>query len=434
MGSLAALCRREEGKTMFVGVIGLSYQNTPLSVMNRVAFSDTAKLELYSRLEDELGVHSVILSTCNRAELYFSGQGEEAFEALVAFFAGLFPDLPLKDYYYFYRGEAAVRHLYQVACGLDSLVLGEDQILGQIKQAHQLAMQAGAAGKLLNKVFLGAVTAAKKCKTQLCISEIPLSLSYIGIKLLEEEGGIAGKRALVLGAGKMSKLAIQYLLEGGVASVTVCSRTTRTQLEGFADERLSFAPFGARYSLIPAMDLLITATSAPHTVVTPQDMPRLLRPLSVLDLALPLDVDPAVGEIPGVSLYNMDALKAISERNRQRRSELSGQARELLEEELDKLMDQLEQMKAEPIIRHLTDRCELLTQETMDFITGKLELSERERAIISKAIRSSMKKMIREPVHTIKKLHRDTVDTYIQVAENLYGLDGSQEEPQEVQI
>ncbi len=408
---------------MFLGVIGLSYQNTPLWVMNKISISDTDKLELYNRLEDELGVYSVILSTCNRVEIYFSGEQEEIYRTVPDFVVGLFPQLPLADTLYCYRGEDALRHLYQVACGLDSLVLGEDQILGQIKNAHQLSQQAGASGKILNKVFLGAVTAAKKCKTLLAISEIPLSLSYIGIQLLEREGGIAGKRALVLGAGKMSRLAITYLLEGGAASVTVCSRTPPEGMENFDQTRLSFAPFGARYSLLPAMDLLVSATSAPHTVVALSEMPRLLRPLSILDLALPLDVDPQVGRIPGVTLYNMDAMKAISEKNLQRRQQLGEQARQFLDEELENLMNELSQMKAEPIIRHLTGRCDQLTQETMEFISRKLELSDREQAVITKAIRAALKKMIRQPVHTIKSLDRNSVDAYIQIAQSLYGLD-----------
>lgn len=412
---------------MNFGVVGLSFQDTPLEIMNRTALSDTQKMELCGRFAEEIPAHGVFLSTCNRTEFYFSVGDEDLLPRVKSFFLSLFPGLTLEDYLFFHTGKEALRHLFQVTAGLCSVVLGEDQILGQVKDAHQLAMSLGCCDKALNKIFLAAVTTAKELKSSLGISEIPLSLSYIGIKLLLETCGIAGKTAVVLGAGKMGSLAVRYLLENKIGQVIICSRSGRPIPDVRHGCELIYREFGERYEAIRGADLVISATAAPHLVLEKEKMADCNRPLTILDLAMPLDAEPSLRELPGVTLFNMDDLREISERNKGERLRLSEKAEVQIEQDVEELLNQLELLKADRVIRHLNSRCDAVAEDTMNFIRSKLPLSEREETVISRAVRSSLRKMIQEPVHTMKDLRGGEIGACIEAAEQLYGLKDSAE-------
>lgn len=409
---------------MELGVIGVTYLDTPIAILNTVTISDTRKLELYARVQDEMDAACVILSTCNRTEIYYTAASPGIHGRMRGFFTGLFP--AAEGCLIEKRGKEVLLYLFRVACGLQSLVVGEDQVLGQVTAAYEFAARQQTDNKVLNKVFLGAVTAAKKIKASLNISGIPLSISYIGIKLLEESCGIKGRSALVIGAGRMSRLAVEYLLDYGAAEVTVCNRTLRGGFEGLEDKRIRFDSFATRYARMEGADIVVSATSAPHEVITRREMAARARPLYLLDLALPFDVQPEVRGLENVTLYNMHTLKAISEANRKKREALCDQAEGLIVQMADELGDQLARLKADPVIEHIAAQCGAATRDCMGFILSKLTLSEREAAVIEKAVASYNKKLVRGPIHALKRLRASEVDDYVAMAEYLFDMDAQQ--------
>lgn len=410
-------------RELFLGVIGVSFRETPLDALGRIHMSPTQKMAFYACAQEEPGDECVILSTCNRTEIYYAGTDSAVRARMRERFFCLFG--AARETAYEMQGREALVHLFRVAAGLESLVLGEDQILGQIREAHECAMREQESGKRMNRIFLGAVTAAKRIKTEFGISSIPLSVSYIGIKLLRDRCGVKGRTALVLGAGKMSRLAAQYLLEDGAEKIFVCVRTPRGGLDGLEDGRIETRAFRERYDLIAQSDFVVSATSAPHTVLEAGRMQPRRKPLWILDLALPYDVDPALAAEEGVELWNMETLKQISQRNTRRREELCRQAQASLEEMADSLMLELGRMKAAPVIERLMERCDIITEDAMRSLAGSLALSERESAVVRRVLHASLKKMVREPVRALRRLEEGDIESGVAAAEYLFGLRGT---------
>ena len=198
---------------MQFGFLGINYKNTGLDIRDKTAFTDAMKLDFFRKAEAAGIQQCMVLSTCNRSEVFYFYIEERQCEALCQIYEEMFPAVEVKAYLVTLSGEAAFVYLFRIAAGLESLVLGEDQILGQVKDALDYARTMGYGGKELNKVVRDAVACAKRIKTGLKISEKPLSVSYIGIRKLEEACGIAGKRILVIGSGKTAVLALKYLYE-----------------------------------------------------------------------------------------------------------------------------------------------------------------------------------------------------------------------------
>lgn len=212
---------------MKVAVVGINHNNTPIEVRERFSFTDTMKIESANLLLDGSVKEVIIISTCNRSEIYIASENiKKSVDEVRRFYREYFK-FPSADKYLFQKEERdAVVHLYMVSGGLDSMVLGEDQILGQIRQAMEFSMELNFSRKLLNRLFMDAIAEGKKIRSNLKISEIPLSTSYIGISLLKEKlGSLEGKKALVIGAGKMGTLAIRYLYEEGLEKIYLSNRT-----------------------------------------------------------------------------------------------------------------------------------------------------------------------------------------------------------------
>ncbi len=408
---------------MDLALIGVNHNISPIEVREKVSFTESMRIDGSSMILDKGIDEVIILSTCNRSEIYIVSENiEDSIEEVKTFYSKFF-NFPLIEKYLFVKeGKDVITHLYMVTSGLDSLVLGEDQILGQVKEAMIFSMELGFSGKILNKLFMEAIGVGKKIKTNLKISEIPLSTSYIGIKLLREEiGSLEGKKALVIGAGKISRLSLKYLHEEGLEEIYVTNRT-HGRLKDIFKEFPCLIPveYGERYNLIKDIDIIVTATSAPHTIISYEDMPEVEHELYILDLALPRDVGSKVKDMENVLLYHIDDLRKVSEHNQQRREKLSEEAMKIINKDVDEFIEWMGSIRVDPVLKSLNERCSDIKEDTMEYINRKLDLDQREKKIVDKMLNSALKRVIREPIKNLKSLEKENIDDYIEMLNSLF--------------
>lgn len=410
---------------MEIAVIGINHNTAPIEIRERVSFTESMKIESANRILDKSTEEIIIISTCNRSEIYISSNDiDKAVEEIKEFYREFFEFDEVKDYIFTKKGRDVVVHLYMVASGLDSIILGEDQILGQIRKAMMFSMNLGFSKKVLSRLFMDAICEGKKIRNSIKISEIPLSTSYIGINLLKEKmGGLRGKKALVIGAGEISTLAIRYLYEEELEKIYVTNRTHGKIKELFKEfDGLNPVEYNNRYDVLREVDILITATGAPHTIISYNNVVDLNNQLYILDLGLPRDVDSQIGEKENIVLYHNDDLKKVSEENLLKRKRLSDEAMEIINEDVDKYMKWIRNISVDPVLESLNKRCSSIKSETMDYINRKIDLDKREEKIIDKMIMSALKKVIREPIKALKKLDEENIEEYIEVIEKLFEI------------
>jgi len=316
---------------MNIFVAGLSYKTTPVEVREKLAVRPSLLPCHGCRLKLNAGLDEVVLlSTCNRVEVYGTSatwvQGK-----VFRIFQQLCPDLDVTPYVYVKEGVAAVEHLFSVTSGLDSMVIGETEITGQVKNAYQTAQQAGLTGRVLNRLFQTAMQVAKEIRTHTAIGRGATSVGSVAVELAEKvfAGDLSDKTVMILGAGKMGEACVRHLAKSGARSVLVANRSPeRAQLLAaeFGGRAL---PFEERLQALAEADILVSSTGSPTTVLHKHEIARVLpmranRPLVLVDIAVPRDIATDVEELDSVYLYNIDHLEAIvRENSRMREQELS---------------------------------------------------------------------------------------------------------------
>lgn len=411
---------------MDFAVVGVNHNKTPINIRETVSFTDTKKIEGIDFLLDNGIEETIILSTCNRSEIYIYSQNIlDKVEVIKDFYEDFFNVENIKKYLFCKIGKEAIEHVFNVSAGLDSLVLGEDQILGQVKDAHDFSRQLGASKKVFNKLFREAITASKDIKTTTKISHQPLSISYIGIKCLKEKmGTLENKSALVIGLGKMSKLAMKHLAEEKLSNIYVTNRSY-DKLKSIQDEYKNLIPikYEDRYEVMNKVDIVISATASPHTILKKENMPQLPNKLIMMDIALPRDIDKNLNELENIELYDIDDLKKISEENDKKRRELACAGESIIDEKIEEFNEWLDTIKIDPTIQSLNDKCSDIREDTLDYIYRKLDLNCREKKIIDKMLTSALKRLIREPIINLKQI-KDSgkQEEYIKMVEELFDL------------
>lgn len=389
---------------MQFGFLGINYKNAGLDIRDKTSFTDAMKLDFFHEAE-KIGVEQCMaLSTCNRSEVYYLYEEETQREKIQQIYEGMFPGVDLKEYLVKLSGEEAMGYLFRIAAGMESLVLGEDQILGQVKEALDYSRTMGYSGKELNKVVRDAITCAKQIKTELKISEVPLSVSYIGVQKLDELCGIAGKRILVIGSGKTASLALKYIYEYEGIQVTACSRTyshAKKLREQFPD--LAVISYEEWRRAIVKCDIVVSATSSPHLVVRKGDFVP-AGSLTFLDLAAPRDIDMAFAQEPYARLINLDTLQEIAAKNQKEREQLIEESGKLVEEKLKGTTDWFFQSRMDATIESLQQRCSEIVADGYDYLNRKMELTHREQKLLKKVLNASVQRLLREPIRELKKL------------------------------
>jgi glutamyl-tRNA reductase len=411
---------------MDFAVVGVNHNNTPINIRENVSFTDTQKIEGINFLLDNGIEEAIILSTCNRSEVYiYSNNILDKVEVVKNFYQDFFDVENIEKFLFNKTGEEAIKHVFNVSAGLDSLVLGEDQILGQVKDAHDFARQLGSSKKVFNKLFREAVTVSKDIKTTTKISHQPLSISYIGIKCLKEKmGSLENKNALVIGLGKMSKLAMKHLEEEQLNNIYVTNRSYE-KLKNIQDEYKNLIPikYEDRYEVMDKVDIVISATASPHTVLKKDEMPKTSNKLIMMDIALPRDIDKNLNEFENIEVYDIDDLKKISEANDKKRRELASIGELIIDEKIEEFNEWLDTIKIDPTIQSLNDKCSDIREDTLDYIYRKLDLNCREKKIIDKMLTSALKRLVREPIINLKQIKDiGKQEEYIKIVEELFDL------------
>jgi len=399
---------------MHILCLGLNHQTAPLDLRERLVFCEDTLRAALSRLGcgESIGATAemVILSTCNRVEIY-AASSRLSFSELEAFLSEArgIPAGDLHAHLYRHADSQAIRHLLNVAAGLDSLVMGEPQILGQVTRALELARGAGASGPLLNRLFQRAIHAGKRARAETSISRNPASVASLAASLAERSVRNLGQaQVVILGAGEMAELAVESLRNRGASKVLVLNRTLdraealarRWQAEASTFERLDDA--------VAAADVLISSTGAPHTIILPGMVERIMagrtsRPLVMVDIAVPRDIDPACGRIPGVRVYDMDSLHAKLEQSLAERGSQVPQVEAILAGEGAAFMAYFHSLDMLPLIAEVRQQAETIRQTELDKTLRRLPgLSEAERDHIEALTQALVKKLLHNPTTRLR--------------------------------
>ena len=413
---------------MDIGVVGVNHNLAPINVRESVSFTDTKKIEAINMLLDRDINEVVILSTCNRSEIYIHAENiEEKVDELVNFYSEYFGVKDIDKYLFKKTNLDAVKHLFDVTAGLDSIVLGEDQILGQVRDSHEFSMKLGATKKVFNKLFRAAVTTSKEIKTITKISQQPLSISYIGVKLLKEKiGSLEGKNVLIIGLGKMNLLTLNHLKEEDVKNIYIANRNIEKikEIENKFDNIIPIK-YSDRYKILEeeSIDIIVSATSSPHLVIKYDEMPKLDKRVYIMDIALPRDVDTKLKELDYVELYDIDDLKEIQDKNDIKRNELAQKAEKIIDEKINEFLEWLDLTFMDPTIQSLNCKCKEIKEDTLDYIFRKIDLNQHEKKIIDKMVGSALKRVIREPIVNLKQVkNKGQREEYIKVIEDLFEI------------
>jgi glutamyl-tRNA reductase len=392
-------------------VVGVSHHNTPLELRERLAFPPETLAASLVRL-GEFAHEGVILSTCNRTEIYADvGHARSGIEALLRFLADA-RDVPvdeLRSTAMMLSQDEAVRHLFRVSSGLDSMIIGEPQILGQIRTAFEVARRHQALSAMMSRLFEQALAAGKRVRTETEISKSAASVSYAAVELAREVfGDLNGRTALVIGAGKMGELTVRTLKSHGVSRLIVGSRGMASA-ERLA-RRLGGEPcvLDQIHDALSESDIVISSTSSGQHVLEAADVERAMahrvdRSMLIVDIAVPRDVAPDAGEVSNVHLFNIDDLEKICSRNIETRRLELPQAEVLIEEEVSRFDAWRESREITPLIRSLVTHAESIRQSELDRALARLSgLSERDRNVVQAMSVALVNKLLHEPITRLK--------------------------------
>lgn len=400
---------------MHIVVAGLNYRTAPVSIREKFAF---AERDLPLALKELKNIKSVmecvIVATCNRTELYVVVDSQNLCGHLLRGFIEKWFDVPKEQFnkhLYILENEEAIEHLFRVTSGLDSMVIGETQILGQVKDAFLLSQQEKTTGVLFNTLFKQAVTMAKRAHFETGIGENPVSVSYAAVELGKRIfGSYERKKVLIIGAGKMSELTVKHLYANGADKVTVVNRTLSRARE-LADKFSGIAStMDHLMSHLEEADIVISSTGASGYVLTAEQVSSILqrrrsRPLFMIDIAVPRDLDPRLGEMPNVFLYDIDNLQSIVNSHLEERRKAAVKIEEMIGTEMAAFEQWTKTLGVSPVIQALQTKAASIHEETMDSLMKKLpELDERELKVIRKLTKSIVNQMLRDPIVRIKEM------------------------------
>lgn len=329
---------------MGIQIISISHKVAPLHVREMFAFTKEQQEDMMRRMTEYLEVSEcIVLSTCNRTEMYvYAETNRESvvfnlMEDVLLECAGAQEEEDIGNYLLFFHGKKAIHHLFQVAAGLDSMVIGEDQILGQVKTAHQQARAIGTTGVYLNTFFRMAVTSAKKVKTETDLSRTSVSTATLAVKVAEEElGSLKDKKVMIIGAtGKIGGIVLMNLLSLDEAEVYVTTRSNKVISTKHGQSNFITIEYEDRYDYLDAMDVVISATSSPHYTLTANRLRRAIKQEKArvfVDLAVPMDIEAKVKTLPKTACYNIDDFTRIARENNQKKLEEAQAATGILDE------------------------------------------------------------------------------------------------------
>jgi glutamyl-tRNA reductase len=414
--------------------LGISHKTAPVALRERLAFTESQAGEFAAQAVASAEVReAVVLSTCNRTELYLvvgdAVRAESDVLGLLASRARIRPT-ELADAIYSPRNCDVARHLYRVTAGLDSMIVGEAEIQGQVRRAHEAAMRAGATGPLSNRLFSAALTTGKRVRSETNIGASRVSIPSVAVDLaLSVLGDLEKRHVVILGAGEMSELTARALVDQGAGTMFVANR--------HADRALSLAQrFGGSVVGLDKLpdqllhaDIVLSSTSSPHPIVGRDELELVMsareaRPLLLIDIAVPRDIDAACAELEGVSLYDIDDLQAVVARNINSREEQTPRALEIVEEEIHRFARWLGQLDTLPTVSALREHGNAIVDQVLAENSGRWEsASPRDLARIEAVARAVMSRLLHEPTIRLRSVSGDRGHASLQLVRELFGLE-----------
>jgi glutamyl-tRNA reductase len=424
--------------------LGISHKTAPVALRERLAFTELEASEFSQALTASAEVReAVVISTCNRTEVYLvvggaSGdlvKAEGDVLSLLARRAGIRPT-ELAEAIYSPRNCDAARQLYRVTAGLESMIVGEAEIQGQVRRAHEAAMRAGCTGALSNRLFAAALTTGKRVRTETGIGSSRVSVPSVAVDLaLSVLGGLEERHVVILGAGETSELTARALADQGAGTIFVANR--------HADRALSLAQrFGGSVVGLDGLpdqllhaDIVLSSTSSPHPIVGREELELVMRErrdrssptrgaaLLLIDIAVPRDIDPACGDLEGVSLYDIDDLQAVVARNLDTRAGEVPRAMEIVEEEIQRFARWLGQLEVLPTVSALREHGNTLVEQVLAENAGRWETaSPRDVARVEAVARAVMSRLLHEPTIRLRSLSEERGHASLELVRELFGL------------
>jgi glutamyl-tRNA reductase len=417
--------------------LGISHKTAPVALRERLAFTETEAAEFAAQATATTEVReAVVISTCNRTELYLVvGDAVRAESDVLGLLAGRAHIRPteLADAIYSPRNCDVARHLYRVTAGLDSMIVGEAEIQGQVKRAHEAAMRAGCTGPLSNRLFAAALTTGKRVRSETEIGSSRVSVPSVAVDLaLSVLGGLEQRHVVILGAGETSELTARALAEQGAGTIFVANR--------HADRALSLAQrFGGSVVGLDKLpdqllhaDIVVSSTSSPHPIVGREELEVVMaeregrvggRALLLIDIAVPRDIDPGCADLDGVTLYDIDDLQAVVARNLNSRAEETPRAEEIVEEEIHRFARWLGQLDTLPTVSALREHGNTIVEQVLAENAGRWEsASARDIARVEAIARAVMSRVLHEPTIRLRSLGGDRGHASLELVRELFGL------------
>jgi glutamyl-tRNA reductase len=430
--------------------LGISHKTAPVALRERLAFTEPQSLELARQIVDTPDAHeAVVISTCNRTEIYMvvGGGGGTLVKAeadvlgMLARSASIRPT-ELAGAIYSPRNCDAARQLYRVTSGLESMIVGEAEIQGQVKRAFEAAMRAGVTGPLSNRLFAAALTTGKRVRSETGIGSSRVSVPSVAVDLAQDVlGDLSDRHVVILGAGETSELTARALAEQGVGTIFVANR--------HADRALSLAQrFGGSVVGLDGLpdqlleaDIVVSSTSSPHPIVGSEELELVMaqragrggergrggRALLLIDIAVPRDIDSRCGDLDGVTLYDIDDLQAVVQRNLGARKDIVPQAEEIVEEEIRRFARWLGQLETLPTVTALREHGNEILEQVLAENAGRWEsASERDLMRVDAVARAVLNRLLHEPTIRLRSLSEERGHASLQLVRELFGLDAPQ--------
>jgi glutamyl-tRNA reductase len=415
--------------------LGVSHKTAPVALRERVALPDGRAEEFLRQLVSDAEVHeAVAISTCNRTEVYLvvgdAVEAETTVLGMLARQAGIRPT-ELAEAIYAVRNCDAARHLFRVTSGLESMIIGEAEVQGQVKRAYELALGAGLTGPLTNRMFGAALATGKRVRTETALAERRVSVPSVAVDLAQETiGALSERRVVILGTGEMAELTARALAERGVHTVFIANRR-RDRAQAMAEQ------FEGRVAALDDMagelaeaDIVLASTASPHPIVGSDELSMVMeqrggRRLLLIDIAVPRDVDPLCAELPGVTLYDIDDLQAVVARNLQVRQAEARAADAIVEDEIKRFAGWLGSLEVLPTIAALRTHGEEIVESVLAENESRFAAEDRDR--VRALARAVMQRLLHEPTLRMKGGADGRTHARMQLVRELFGLEDTEE-------
>jgi glutamyl-tRNA reductase len=394
---------------MAVNILGINHKTAPVALREKVAFAEDRLVAALTTLREEMGVaEALILSTCNRTEVYWSGtaSGSDLSQWLERHHGN---NLDLAASLYIHQESRAIEHAFSVASGLDSMVLGEVQILGQLKDAYRIAQESGSTGPILNKLFQAAFSAAKRVRTETRIGANAVSLASATVSLARRVyEDLSAHNALLVGAGDMNALTARHFLSAGIKRMVIANRTLSRAQTLAAELNAHAVPLSDLDQELAAADIVISCTASLEPLISKRAVEaairaRRRRPIFMVDMAVPRDIDPQVAELEDVYLFSIDDLQQLVDENIQQREVAAGGARLLITEEVARFLAESRAQDAGPAIRALRQQADGIRQQTVEQARRMLQAGKSTDEVIDYLANTLTNRLLHAPTQALRQ-------------------------------